>query len=74
MTISVSLIHLESDYQGLLSILRLNLPDLPHMKRFRWLYYANLHGLGGLVRERKVGRLDHWGNLAVPDRAGDSHV
>jgi hypothetical protein len=44
MAISVSLVHLESDYRELLSILQLNLPDLSHDQRFRWLYYANPDG------------------------------
>jgi hypothetical protein len=44
MTISVRSVHFECDGQELLGILQTNLPDLPHARRFQWLYRANPDG------------------------------
>jgi hypothetical protein len=43
-TIFVRPVDLESDNQELLSILQTNLPDLPHARRFDWLYRGNPDG------------------------------
>jgi hypothetical protein len=43
-TISVRPVDYESDSQELLGILQANLPDLPHSRRFDWLYRGNPDG------------------------------
>lgn len=44
MTLSVRAVHHESEKQELLRQLQTNLPDLPHERRFHWLYCANPDG------------------------------
>lgn len=44
MTVYVRPVHHESESQELLNQLQTNLPELPHERRFHWLYYANPDG------------------------------
>jgi hypothetical protein len=44
MSVSVRAVHHESEQQELLRQLQTNLPDLPHERRFHWLYRANPDG------------------------------
>jgi hypothetical protein len=44
MAIAVRPVNLESESEELLAILEANLPDLPHARRFRWLYRDNPDG------------------------------
>jgi hypothetical protein len=44
MTLSLRAVNHESDKQELLKVLQTNLPDLPHRRRFDWLYLENPDG------------------------------
>ena len=44
MTIVVRPVDLDSEQQELVSVLQRNLPNLPHARRFEWLYRQNPHG------------------------------
>lgn len=38
MTVRIRAVHLDTEHEDLLAVLERNLPDLPHARRFKWIY------------------------------------